>query len=273
MNIDSYQLAPIEDEKVFESMIRDILQVRLKNREGVQLNGTKGQRQHSIDVFGRDSVNMGWVGAQCKARGIGKKLTVREITKEVAGLEGFNPKISVYIIATNSKRDTKLQQAAALLSTNQMQVIVWSWEDISELLMENEYRHVLIKYYNPFFVDAKLLGNTIGKVITLDIGTDDRYYSRYHLFIGKTTHHDPHFKDTYLISDLFSKTMDNFLLPAFESDIEAAIKNRHDRKIILHWINDIKNIDNEVIYSDEREFYFTISSKTLFEENAQDGEN
>ncbi|MEK4365667.1 hypothetical protein MKX68_24800 [Paenibacillus sp. FSL M8-0212] len=72
MNMDSHQLAPIEDDKVFESMIRDILKVRLTNRDGVQLNGTRGQRQYSIDVFGRDSINMDWVGAQCKVSGIGK---------------------------------------------------------------------------------------------------------------------------------------------------------------------------------------------------------
>lgn len=272
MNIDSHQLPPIGDDKQFESMIRDILKVRLQNRDGVQLNGTKGQRQHSIDVFGRDSISMEWVGAQCKVREIGKKLTVKEITKEVAGLEGFNPKISTYIIATTSKRDTNLQQAAALLSTNQLQVIVWSWEDISEILNGNDYLKIKIKYFSPFFVDAHLLGNTIGKVITLEIGTDGRYSSRYHLFIGKTTNHDPHFKDTYFISDLFSKTIDNFSIPAFESDIEAAIKSRHDRKIILHWINDLNNIDNEVIYSDVREFYFTISSKTLLEDYALDEE-
>jgi len=42
--------------------------------------------------------------------------------------------------------------------------------------------------------------------------------------------HDGHCKTTYLIGDLFSKTMDNFPLPTFESDIESAIRNRHDRK-------------------------------------------
>ncbi|CAN7769042.1 hypothetical protein LJR153_007389 [Paenibacillus sp. LjRoot153] len=269
MNVDSHQLPPIEDEKDFEHLLKDMMRVRLKNSDGVLLNGTGGQAQYSIDVFGRDRDTLEWFGVQCKVKELGKKLTIQEITKEVAGIAGFNPAISTYIIATTAKRDTKLQQAAAALSTNQMQVIVWSWEDIADILKENEYRHVLMKYYHRFFVDARLMGNTVGKVITLQVGTDGRYISGYHLFIGKTTSHDPHFKNTYIIADMFSKTMDNFPVPAFESDIESAIRNRHDRKIIVRWINSV-NIEDEVIYGDEREFYYSIPHRTLLEDFAMD---
>lgn len=269
MNVDSHQLPPIEDEKVFENLLKDIMRVRLKNSDGVLLNGTRGQAQNSIDVFGRDTDTLEWVGVQCKVKEFGKKLTIQDVTKEVAGTAGFNPAISTYIIATTAKRDTQLQQAAAVLSTNQMQVIVWSWEDIADILKEHDFRHVLMKYYRRFFVDAKLMGNTIGKVITLQVGTDGRYISGYHLFIGKTTNHDPHFKNTYIINDMFSKTMDNFSIPAFESDIEYAIRNRHDRKIIVRWINSL-NIEDDVIYGDEREFYYTIPNQTLLADFALD---
>jgi hypothetical protein len=256
--MDSHQLPPIEDEKVFEKLIRDILQVRLNNQDGVQLNGTKGQRQHSIDVFGRDKDNHEWTGAQCKVKEHGKKLTVQEIKNEVVGLAGFNPVISTYIIATTAKRDTQTQQAAAQLSNNQMQVIVWSWEDITDMLKQPEYQHLMLKYYNRFFVDTKLLGNTVGKVITLQIGTDGKYVSGYNLFIGATTDHDGHFKNTYLIGDLHSKTMENFSNRVFETDIEAAIPNRFDRRLIVKWLNSFTSVEDEIIYSDKREFYFSI---------------
>ncbi|MGG1658380.1 hypothetical protein [Brevibacillus sp. NRS-1366] len=270
MDIDNVQIPPIEDEKVFERMLKDILCVRLNNQDGVQLNGTKGQRQHSIDVFGRDSTSFEWVGIQCKVKEYGKKLTTQEITKEVAGVAGFNPSLNTYIIATTAKRDTKMQQTAAMLTTKQMQVIIWSWEDIEELLKENEYRYVYTKYYRSFFVDANLVGNTVGKVITLELGIDNNFSSRYHLFIGKTTPRDGYFKETYLIGDLFSKTIENFHTPVFESDIESVIRNRRDRKIIVRWLNSMNNIEKVVIYGDQTEFYYSISRKTLAEDLAVD---
>lgn len=119
-----------------------------------QKNGRSGQAQGGVDIFGKPSGLGGWAGIQCKAKDnlIRQSLSVRELQDEVRKARGFRPKLQMFLIATTSPRDARLQQEARRITDRHLRqrlfsVQVYCWEDIMELL--EDHPGVFQQYYMP----------------------------------------------------------------------------------------------------------------------------
>jgi hypothetical protein len=107
--------------------------------------GTRGQRQHGVDLVGhrnRDPKEI--VGIQCKLKSGAKKLTKKEVQKEVKAALGYKPPLREYFIVTTSKDDTTLDQYAQQLMQEQevrgrrIQIEIWGWDTLEEKIGEYE---------------------------------------------------------------------------------------------------------------------------------------
>lgn len=259
MNLSDYRLPVIKD-PLFVDFVKDVLGIKLKELH-LQKFGTNGQKQNGVDLLGRDQ-NGKWLGIQCKDRGDGK-ITEKKFLEEIEKAKKFDPPISTFIYATNTKRDVKIQMLAANQSNDALRVLIYSWEDLMDILnTEDKYKEVILRYYEPI-LNKKLgknmpVGNTIGKVIDLTVGTKGRnYHSTYRVFIGKPTGIIGYSKNTYLIADLRTRRIEDFVPPhVFPSDIELVFDNAHDCTIITQWINSIDDIEKAVIQNEETKFKY-----------------
>jgi hypothetical protein len=107
--------------------------------------GTRGQRQHGVDLVGdRDCDPKKIVGIQCKLKSGTKKLTKTEVLAEVKAALGYKPPLLEYFIVTTSKDDTKLDQYAQQLTQEQaargrqIQIEIWGWDTLEERIAEYE---------------------------------------------------------------------------------------------------------------------------------------
>lgn len=107
--------------------------------------GTKGQRQHGLDVVGcRDRDPKKIVGIQCKLKSNPNKLTKTEAAKEIKKALGYKPGISEYFIVTTSKDNIKLQQFAQEQSKKQatagraIHIEIWGWDTLQEKIDQSE---------------------------------------------------------------------------------------------------------------------------------------
>ena len=152
-----YQWKPLTDEKKFEDLVNDLC----SEKYGLefQIYGRKGQKQHGIDGSALTS-DKKHILHQCKNKMISRTDSAiqSELLKDLdteteAMLKEFvvNKKYRVdkFIFANSFKRDTKIQnRATELSSTHSIMVIVWSWDEISDML--EEYDSVAKKYYAKY---------------------------------------------------------------------------------------------------------------------------
>ena len=138
-----YQWKPLTDEKKFEDLVNDLC----SKKYGLefQIYGRKGQKQYGIDGFAltKDKKH---ILHQCKNKMITRsdKDIRAELLKDLANeteamVQEFvkNKKYDVekFIFANSFKRDTKLQDKAIELSSlYSIMIIVWSWDEISDML-------------------------------------------------------------------------------------------------------------------------------------------
>jgi tetratricopeptide (TPR) repeat protein len=127
---DSEQLLPPNEPAAFESLCLDLWR-DIWGDPGAQKNGRPGQPQAGVDVYGQH--DGGWVGVQCKQKDglLRTKVTVKELDAEVAAARSFQPALRRFILATSGRRDAKVQQRAReLTKQGELDVEVWSWQDI-----------------------------------------------------------------------------------------------------------------------------------------------
>ncbi len=133
----------------FESLCCDLWR-RLWADPEAQKHGRSGQPQAGVDVFGRPGCGADWAGVQCKQKGRGERLTCSEITAEALKAEGFEPRLSSFIVATTAPRDARAQRAARELTDDPalpFTVSVFSWADVAEELVKHP--DLLRRYYPP----------------------------------------------------------------------------------------------------------------------------
>lgn len=105
-----------------------------------QLNGSPGQIQNGVDIFGRDARVGESCGVQCKVRS--SRLTLAEVEAEIEKAENFEPKLQNFVVATTANRDAALQTELRLLSERRraaglFPVFVAGWNDLTALLDEH----------------------------------------------------------------------------------------------------------------------------------------
>lgn len=245
----------INDSKTFERLCRDLWK-NDKSYINVDLNGTSGQYQQGVDVFGRNKNTNNWFGIQCKVRE--SRLTKTEIKEEIEKAKNFNPKLDEYIICTTIKRDVKTQEIIREFNAETIfNIQVLFWDDIEELLKQEQNFNILHRYYHKFFADNKTLGHAIGKLIDLELGIGTSLDTHYELMIGKIPKFTKekligvdYYQDIYFIINFHQKKMETFKLPCFESDIEQAFPIELDKFRITKWLNTIGDLD-KFIYDNQ----------------------
>jgi len=107
--------------------------------------GTKGQKQHGLDIVGhRDCDPKKIVGIQCKLKSGRSKLTKAEAKGEIKKALGYKPRISEYFIVTTSKDDIALLQLAQQEMQKQqaagrrIHIEIWGWDTLQEKIDQSE---------------------------------------------------------------------------------------------------------------------------------------
>ncbi|SFH66907.1 tetratricopeptide repeat protein [Bradyrhizobium sp. Gha] len=136
----SVSISPPSDWQAFERNSRLLFQLTL-NDPAVQNNGTSGQRQHGVDIFGRRGGGAGpLVGIQCKGKNgdYGKKVTEKELRDEVEKTNKFVPSLDEFILITTVQTDATIQRLARLLEAElrskgrALSIQVWGWDRVQQ---------------------------------------------------------------------------------------------------------------------------------------------
>lgn len=258
--IQDLKIFPISNEDKFENFCLDLYKRKI-NDPNFQRNGRRGQRQNGVDIFGRRDGSFQWVGVQCKVKSTEETLTEKEAEEEIRKALTFdNPRLSEYIIVTTGPRDAKLQAFARKITMEHAKkglfaVNIHFWDDIELDMAEENNLDILQKYYGDFFVETKKLGNSVGKLVCLEVGVENRNDSAYELMIGRIAKNNSddfyginYYRNTYYIVNLNGKTFDTFPIPCYSSDLEHVFRSTRDRHIISKWLS---SIDMDMLLQEE----------------------
>ena len=261
------EIPKIVDANKFEYLCKDIWS-NSKKFELVALNGSAGQTQDGVDIFGRIIDSNQWFGIQCKVRR--ERLTKKEIEAEISKASKFNPKLTKYIICTTLNRDVEIQKITRELNQelskkNKFVLDILFWDDIEDFLKEEENYTIYHKYYKEFFENNETLGHAIGKLINLELGIGNDADAHYEILIGKipkdkdnTSYNVNYYKGSYFIINFHERKIETFSVLCYPTDLEMCFSNRLDRFRITKWINSIKNLD-DFIYQTEDTIHSYVS--------------
>ena len=138
-------------------------------------------------------------------------------------------------------------------------IVVLFWEDLTELLITDNYKDVYFKYYKIHFVKYENYGCFIGKSISIATGENGEGDSYYEFMIGKTStipngYGLDYFNNRYFIVSLSRKLFSLFAIPMNEYNLRTiGVDFPRDQQLILNFINEPGIID-KIIYGDDREY-------------------
>jgi len=148
------QIPPPKNWQDFEELCADLWSAIYESKN-TQMHGRTGQAQFGVDVYGQIGHSTEWFGVQCKGKDVryGNAVTESELLDEVEKAKGFTPNLKMFILATTSQNDTKIQQLAReLTEENQKKglfsVEVKSWDEIHREI--SSYPKVIAKHYPGF---------------------------------------------------------------------------------------------------------------------------
>ncbi|MEQ9564547.1 MAG: hypothetical protein RLN85_01775, partial [Pseudomonadales bacterium] len=137
------QLLPPKSWDAFEEMCADLFE-REWDYPHTERYGRQGQRQNGVDIYGRPK-GAGHAGVQCKGKTQWppKRLTVKEIDREVAEAINFKPKLTELIFATTAPNDAAIQDHVhSITEENEKKglfsVHVYWWPEITRRLTRHE---------------------------------------------------------------------------------------------------------------------------------------
>ena len=149
-----------EDE--WEEMVLDAMRLLWRD-PNAQRNGRRGQRQHSVDVFGK--AGSFTVAAQAKNM---DALCKKDAMAEIAKAEAFQPPIHEFYFVIGGTRDASFQEFIRLLSDDRnskgkFAVHVLFFEEVcQQLSLDNR---LVIKYWSAFLW-LFALANAVPKALT-----------------------------------------------------------------------------------------------------------
>jgi len=110
----------------------------------IKKNGRLGQEQAGVDVYGKPKGENQYWGIQAKGKDdySNAKLTEKEILQEIEKAKKFEPNLAVYIIASSSNKDAKIEQFIRIKDLESQEkgsfeILLFCWEDIVDLIEEN----------------------------------------------------------------------------------------------------------------------------------------
>ncbi len=110
----------------------------------IKKNGRSGQNQQGVDIVGIPKGENFYVGIQCKGKDeyAQKKLSEKEVDKEIKLAKEFKPKLGKFIIATTANKDASIEEYVRLKDQeNDFKILLFCWEDIADLIEENRNTH------------------------------------------------------------------------------------------------------------------------------------
>lgn len=138
------QIPKPENWQDFESLCKKLWGEIWEIPYKIKKNGRIGQPQSGVDIYGIPKGKTEYWGIQCKGKDeyTHAKLTENEIDQEIEKAKNFMPKLEVFIIATTSNKDSKIEEYVRLLDidsrkNNEFEIILFCWEDIADLIEEN----------------------------------------------------------------------------------------------------------------------------------------
>lgn len=147
MNQVKIYLPPPSNWQDFQSLLKDIAGVRY-NPSTVVEYGRQGQRQYGVDVYAEDYFGKK-IGIQCKESK--DDLSEKEVIKEADEAKSFPTGLDLFIIATTSPTDAKLQSKVMALNGQKIypfKVRVDFWNDLTNDI--NRYSMVLNACYQTY---------------------------------------------------------------------------------------------------------------------------
>ena len=132
-------IPPPDDWGEFEDIALSCLKIKWAS-SNLTKNGRPGQRQHGVDIHGRDDLGR-LVGVQCK-KTLGD-ISLDVIEEEIEKAANFRPNLAGLFIATTAQADAKIQQSVRLLSEKRVDrgdfpVGIFFWEDLISELVKNK---------------------------------------------------------------------------------------------------------------------------------------
>lgn len=153
--LNSFQYPAPLDWQAFERLCRDLYSA-VWGDPHAQQNGSNGQRQNGVDIFGFSAQTNGYEGVQCKGKDgrYSDPLTKKELIDIVNEAKKFAPPLKKLIIATTVKRDEGIQEAARKITYEHQaqglfEVVVESWDDILARL--NFYERIARTHLTAYF--------------------------------------------------------------------------------------------------------------------------
>ena len=161
------QLPPPENDRDFEALCLDVIQVVLEDR-GAQAYGRSGQQQHGVDLLAH--YQGAPVGVQCKHKDLRAATTrdpkkpraelIAELRAEVEKAKGFQGTLRKLIFATSAPTDAQVQDEAERLRAAHQRaglfaVEVWFWEKIrTEIVSSARLQNLILRKYYRGLLDA-----------------------------------------------------------------------------------------------------------------------
>jgi hypothetical protein len=228
----------------------------------IKKNGRLGQEQAGVDVYGKPKGESDYWGIQAKGKDdySNAKLTENEISEEIEKAKNFRPPLSVYIIASTSNKDSKIEEFVRLKDienqkAGSFEILLFCWDDIVDLLeghpdVLNLYLHG-IGQKGKF--DFKISFNNMDESLTL-IPIFEKKITKYKL----TDKSDLEILSNWLSisKDLTNRSDFNPLFP-FQSNkinkswcnFDLVMENTgslviEDWRLILKFINGVERLDS-----------------------------
>ncbi|PTX61911.1 Mrr restriction endonuclease-like protein [Kordia periserrulae] len=129
----------------FESLCKKLWGEIWEIPNKIKKNGRLGQNQAGVDVYGIPKGENRYWGIQAKGKDdySSAKLTKSEIIEEIIKAKKFEPNLAVYIIATTSNKDAKIEKFVRLKDienqkNGSFEILLFCWEDIVDLIEDNQ---------------------------------------------------------------------------------------------------------------------------------------
>jgi len=107
-------------------------------------NGTPGQSQNGVDIYGIPVNETAYFGIQCKAKDdySSVNFTAKEIDTELEKAKKFTPQLKKFYFATTAKKDVNIEEYVRkknieLKTQGFFEVHLFAWDDITDLLYDN----------------------------------------------------------------------------------------------------------------------------------------
>lgn len=128
----------------FESLCKKLWGELWEIPHEIKKHGRLGQPQAGVDIFGVPKGKSNYYGIQAKGKDDYSKAKIEtiEIENEIKKASKFEPKLEVFIIATTSNKDVKIEEYIRKKDVESREkgsfrILLFCWEDIVDLIEEN----------------------------------------------------------------------------------------------------------------------------------------